>query len=81
MPLMAAKMRFRGLLALLALVTLAVLAAGSEEDAKLLLKFKASFDNGNEILYSWVGKEPCGGQGNGSWQGITCSPGGTVTRM
>jgi hypothetical protein len=81
MSLMAAKMRFRGMVALLTLVTLTVLAAGSEEDAELLLEFKASFDNGNEILYSWVGKEPCRGQGNGSWQGITCTPGGTITRM
>jgi hypothetical protein len=79
-------MGFRGLLAVLALASLAlgpVLGAGSRKDAELLLEFKASFTNGIEVLPTWLGEEPCKMQlqNPDAWQGITCSPGGDVIGM
>ncbi|GAB4816185.1 hypothetical protein N2152v2_003231 [Parachlorella kessleri] len=44
-------------------------------DAELLLAFKSSFSNGEKVLTSWSGVEPCGGQ----WLGITCTDGLVTT--
>lgn len=51
-------------------------AEGSQADAQLLLAFKASLDNGNEILQDWrPGTDPC------AWTGISCKPDGSVDSL
>ena len=45
--------------------------AVSEEDVALLLAFKASLDNGDQILASWrSGTDVC------AWTGVSCGPTG-----
>ena len=63
-------------LALLLLLPPLVQPETALTDAELLLAFKRSFKNGEEVLTSWSGVEPCGGQ----WLGITCTA-GLVTSM
>jgi hypothetical protein len=66
--------------ALLTLVLASLLPtwARPATDAELLLAFKATFDNGDSVLPSWTGTEPCGGQ----WAGIICDlSNGTITFM
>lgn len=47
-------------------------------DAGLLLLFKASFTNGEEVLSDWVpGTSPC----DEDWAGITCDDARMVTKM
>ena len=41
--------------------------------ATLLLAFKASFSNGNTLLASWTGADPCAG-----WRGVVCKSGSIV---
>ncbi|KAI7835916.1 hypothetical protein COHA_010196 [Chlorella ohadii] len=49
---------------------------GSQDDAALLLAFKASLENGDEILTDWrPGTDPC------AWLGISCNPNGSVNSL
>jgi hypothetical protein len=60
------------LLALLALLSLAQAAPGS--DAELLLAFKTTLSNGFEVLANWTAEtNPCSG-----WMGVTCNDSGRV---
>ena len=43
-------------------------ACGKEGDAELLLALKATFTNGEVILASWNGSDPCRG-----WEGVACN--------
>ena len=63
-------------LLLLVLLTLGT-AAAAASDAELLLAFKATFSNGDEVLSDWQnGTDPC----SDKWTGITCE-GRAVTVM
>lgn len=65
-------------LAAAALVVFALLpmaAATDATDAEVLLGFKAQFKNGNTVLSSWRGTEPCGS----SWEGVGCRRGAVVS--
>lgn len=42
-------------------------------DAELLLDMKATFTNGDALLSSWTGEDPCDG-----WIGVTCDSDGNV---
>lgn len=54
----------------------AAAAGGSREDAALLLAFKDSLDNGDEVLTDWqLGSDPC------AWTGISCKANGEVDSM
>ena len=51
-------------------------ATGSAEDAALLLAFKDSLDNGEQLLANWrPGTDPC------AWTGISCTAAGAVDSM
>ncbi len=43
--------------------------AGNKSDAELLLAFKASFTNADEVLGGWTGANPC----DEYWEGVQCS--------
>ena len=72
-----------GLVLALLLVLLGCLAkvsrAADPGTAVLLLQFKTFFGNGDAILASWVGSDPCG-QGPRPWLGVNCSS-NEVTEM
>lgn len=57
---------------LLAISALAILAAALNDDAALLLQFKAAFTNGNTVLYNWTSssQDPCA---SGRWIGVQCA--------
>ncbi len=46
-------------------------------DADLLLDFKATFTNGDTLLKSWNGSDPCSGQ----WAGVECDGAGNVVKL
>jgi Leucine-rich repeat (LRR) protein len=50
-------------------------AFGTPTDADLLLAFKASFTNGDVVLETWAGGDPC----SDNWLGVSCSENGRVT--
>jgi hypothetical protein len=57
-------------------------ATSGTSDRELLLAFKRSFANGDSVLSSWGGDQPCAAfdaDGGSSWQGILCdsTAGGT----
>lgn len=47
--------------------------ASNATDAELLLDMKAGFTNGDTLLSSWRGGDPCNG-----WIGVTCDNEGNV---
>lgn len=51
-------------------------SSGNSTEVQVLLEFKASFVNGDEVLSSWSGSDPCEG-----WAGITCDSTGRVVEM
>ncbi|GAB4813554.1 hypothetical protein N2152v2_000600 [Parachlorella kessleri] len=66
----------QGALSLALLLVLGCLAAvgraASPDTAVLLLQLKTFFDNGDAILGSWAGSDPCG-QGPQPWRGVNCT--------
>lgn len=68
-PLQGTVVSMRGA-ALLVVVLVAALplACRSASDAELLLAFKAQWSNGDTVLSSWSGTDPC----SGTWTRITC---------
>lgn len=44
-------------------------------DAEMLLAWKDTFENGDDVLESWEGSNPCDG-----WVGVNCTS-GHITRM
>ncbi len=67
----------RGGMLLPLLLLLLLPSQGRPDDASLLLAFKDSLINGDELLSSWrIGAGPC------TWQGVGCgSDGATIERL
>lgn len=66
-------LRISGTALLLLYLCAAAAQPAGQTDAELLLAFKASFRNGNDVLASWNGSsspDPCSG-----WQGVLCTKG------
>lgn len=45
-----------------------IVAGAACDDADLLLSFRSSAGDGNGVLHTWEGRDPC----SGSWAGVTC---------
>jgi hypothetical protein len=59
-----------GVVLLLALLP-CLCRAASEADIDLLMAFKETFENGDTVLASWNGTDPCVGKGD-QWRGVSC---------
>ena len=62
------------------------LAQSALPQVELLLSFKASFINGNDVLSSWDGSDPCVGSAQtpytpSKWLGLICDDTGNVTAL